>query len=259
MKNYLVVGRGWVGNKMLDELHNRNHNASICSHENVFEVIENESFDCVINCAGYVGYPNVDACEYNKPETIKGNSLFPIELYEVCNKLNIKFAHWSSGCIYEGEIDDVNAAPNFFGSIYSTSKGISDEYLKSRALVFRVRLPFDSTTHPKNLLTKLLHYSKTGKLVEGGYNSITDIDEAVRVACDLIEEEATGPYNLVNDVPVTTHDIAELLGLNAEWFSDEEFKAATLARRSNCVIPSYQGMGNTFDALKRAINIFHST
>lgn len=253
MKNYLIVGGGWVGNKMLEELLNREYSVSICSHDSVFNIIKNENFDYVINCAGYIGYPNVDACENNRFETLKGNALFPIELYETCDKLNIKFAHWSSGCIYEGEITDVNADPNFFGSIYSISKGISDTYLKSRALVFRVRLPFDHTTHPKNLLTKLSNYSKSGKLVEGGYNSITNIDEAVKVACDLIEEDAVGPYNLVNKTPVTTHHIAELMNLNAKWYSDEEFKQITLARRSNCIIPADSRMSDSIESLKRCI------
>jgi UDP-glucose 4,6-dehydratase len=258
MKSYLVVGRGWTGSKMIDELTSRGHNVNYSSHKDVFQYITNNKYDYVINCAGYIGYPNVDACENNKLETLRGNVLFPIELYEECNKLGMKFAHFSSGCIYEGEITDVDADPNFFGSIYSISKGISDTYLKSRALVFRVRLPFDDTTHPKNLLTKLSNYSKSGKLIEGGYNSITNIDEAVKVALDLIEEEAAGPYNLVNKTPVTTHNIAELMNLDTEWYSDEEFKEITLARRSNCIIPADSRMSDSIESLKRCIIKFQS-
>jgi dTDP-4-dehydrorhamnose reductase len=258
MNNYLVIGRGWVGLKMINELNRRGHRANHCSHEDALHHISFNKYDYVINCAGYIGYPNVDACENNKVETLKGNTLFPIELYEACNRHGTKLAHFSSGCIYEGEITDINADPNFFGSIYSISKGVSDVYLKSRALVFRVRLPFDGTTHPKNLLTKLNNYSKTGKLVEGGYNSITNIDEAVKVAADLIEEEAFGPYNLVNKRPVSTMDIAKLMELKANWYSTAEFEQITLARRSNCIIPADERMSDSFISLRDAIISFHS-
>lgn len=259
MKNYLVIGRGWVGNKMIDELHIRGHSVSYTSHENALEAIHKDWYDAVINCAGYIGYPNVDACENNKMETLRGNVIFPIQLFEKCKRLGVRFAHFSSGCIYEGEITDVRAEPNFFGSIYSLSKGISDTYLRDGALVFRVRLPFDGSTHPKNLLTKLSNYAKTGKLVEGGYNSITNIDEAVKVAGDLIEENAIGPYNLVNKVPVTTHQIAELMDISAEWYTEEEFKNVTLARRSNCIIPADERMSDSIESLYMAINNFHSS
>jgi dTDP-4-dehydrorhamnose reductase len=256
MKNYLVIGKGWVGGKLIDRLTMRGHRAIYTSHKNVFRTIDAGNYDFVINCAGYVGYPNVDACEYNKFQTYKANTLFPIEVYEYVTSRGLKFAHFSSGCIYEGEINDVNASPNFFGSTYSTSKGISDEFLKTKALLFRVRLPFDNTHNPKNLLKKLNHYSIYNKLVEGGYNSITDIDEAVDVACQLVEEEAFGPFNLVNSEPVTTKQIADLMHLKTDWFTAEEFLQNTVARRSNCIIPSYHKMSNTFDALVRAINRF---
>ena len=44
-----------------------------------------EAFDTLINCAGYVGKPNVDACEDHKEETIKGNVLLPSMLSDICS------------------------------------------------------------------------------------------------------------------------------------------------------------------------------
>lgn len=32
--NYLIVGRGWVGQKLEKELKNRKHNVVLCSHTN---------------------------------------------------------------------------------------------------------------------------------------------------------------------------------------------------------------------------------
>jgi len=166
--NILVIGRGWVGRKMFDQLVINGHIVTLCPHYKAEEAIHKVDYDWVVNCAGITGIPNVDACEDIKAETMEGNAMFPVTLQKICESLEIKFAHFSSGCIYEGEITDDYADPNFFGSTYSVSKGVSDLLLKDRCLVFRVRLPFDKSHSPKNLLQKLYNYSKSGKLVEGG-------------------------------------------------------------------------------------------
>lgn len=249
----LLVGTGWVGNKTYVELIKRGHMVISTSHSTVYDVLHSGVYDWVINAAGVTGTPNVDACELDKFNTFNGNSIFPIELYEACKTYGINFSHFSSGCIYEGDILSVNASPNFFGSTYSISKGISDTYLKDKAQVYRIRMPFTVLDEPKNFLTKVIKYAKTGKLYEGGLNSLTYLDDAITVACDLIEEGApNGPYNLVNGGSVTMHDIVRIFKLDPEWFTVEEFRAATACGRSNCVIPSHPKMPSVLDRLELA-------
>lgn len=259
--NILVIGRGWVGIKVFAEFSKRGHNADISSHDcpKLFDNLKN--YDWVVNCAGITGYPNVDACEKERYKTIEGNSYYPIFLYKETVKAGAKFAHFSSGCVYQGNIEDVYAEPNYFGSIYSTSKAVSDSYLSHSedCLLLRVRMPFTDRNEQKNLLTKLTNYAKSGKLVEGGENSITDLDEAVCVAANLMEENKLGVYNLVNSGSVTTHQLADMLGLSPEWFTPEEFRSVTVASRSNCTIPANSGMRNVFDALKERIEKFKGT
>lgn len=252
--NILVVGNGWTGKKVVDELYKRGHLTSVCSHTSAIKAINNINWDWVVNCAGITGTPNVDACEAIKEETYLANAIFPLKLKEACDKNFAKFAHFSSGCIYQGEITDVNADPNYFGSTYSVSKAVSDVCLKNNSLVFRIRMPFTPVNERKNLLCKVLNYAKNGKLIDAGQNSLTDLDEAVSVACDLIEADATGPYNLVNQGSVNMHELVELLGVETQWFTPEEFKAATAASRSTCTIPAYSGMSDVKIALKNAIS-----
>jgi dTDP-4-dehydrorhamnose reductase len=258
--NILVIGRGWVGKKVFAELSRKGHSTDITSHEYAELIDEFQNYDWIVNCAGITGYPNVDACEKKKYETIQANAYYPVFLYKEAVKAGAKFAHFSSGCVYQGNIEDVYAEPNYFGSIYSTSKGISDSYLsREDCLLFRVRMPFTDKNESKNLLTKLTNYAKSGKLVEGGPNSITDLDEAINVASNLIEENKFGVYNLVNEGYVTTHQLAEMLGLTPEWYTSEEFKNATAAARSNCTIPSNAGMRNVYKALEERINTLKGT
>ena len=254
--NILVVGRGWVGRKMFDQLVVNGHVVTLSPHEKAIDEIRGLGrYDWVVNCAGITGSPNVDACEWNKAKTYEGNVEFPLALYNACKDYGIPLAHFSSGCIYQGQIDDIGADPNFFGSTYSVSKGITDVLLKNKpnTLLFRVRLPFDSSRNPKNLLEKLCNYSKSGKLIEGGENSITDIDEAVKTAAELIDKDVRGIYNLVQWGSITTKRIADMMGLNAEWFTPDEFAQVTFAKRSNCVIPAYERMTPVEISLEKAI------
>lgn len=252
----LVVGRGWTGKKVFTEMMNRNHIVTVCDHKNALDEAKFGDYDWVVNCAGKTGSPNVDACELDREGTTEANAVFPVLLYHACQENYRKpdLAHFSSGCIYQGEIGHVNDDPNYFGSIYSVTKGVSDLYLKDRALVFRIRMPFTGANEKKNYLTKVLNYAKNAKLIDAGQNSLTDLDEAVRVACDLIEDGETGPVNLVNEGSVNMHELVELLGVDAvQWFTPEEFKEATLASRSTCTIPAHPAMRPVREALVEAI------
>ena len=195
--NILIVGRGWVGNKMLLALSKLGHVVTICSHEHIKYQLAvptiSQNYDVVVNCAGFTGTPNVDACEKERAKTIEANSIFPILLHKKAVEAKIgRFVHFSSGCIYQGNIRDVNAEPNYFGSVYSVSKGVSDVYMSKQhdVLNLRIRMPFSGDNDPKNLLVKLTNYAKSGKLIEGGPNSITDIDEAVELACWMINNKS---------------------------------------------------------------------
>lgn len=252
--NILVIGRGWTGNKVFNELVNRGHLVTFCSNAQAVEALYTNKYVWAVNCAGVTGNPNVDACESDKRNTIYGNAVFPVLLADACARNFVRLAHFSSGCIYQGEINDVNAEPNYFGSIYSVAKGVSDAYLGDKAQVYRIRMPFTGAVERKNYLMKVYNYAKSGKLVDFGQNSITDLDEAVRVACDLIEaDDANGYYNLVNKGSINMHELADLMGINPQWYTPEEFKQVTVAARSTCVIPAYEGMSDVREALTKAI------
>jgi hypothetical protein len=43
------------------------------------------------------------------------------------------------------------------------------------------------------------------------------------------------------------------MGIQPQWFTQEEFRAATAAGRSTCTIPAYEGMSDLKEALVRSI------
>ena len=56
----------------------------------------------LINCAGYTGKPNVDACELHKSECLFGNAVLPGIIRQACEDTVTPWGHISSGCIYTG-------------------------------------------------------------------------------------------------------------------------------------------------------------
>lgn len=236
-----VVGHGWIAEKMVRCLHG--HDIKRLSHHDALDYVNAEGIarapiHWVVNCAGVTGYPNVDDCEWRKSDTIWGNTLFPILLGQACADHSwaegTRFAHFSSGCIFSGGPYSEKSVPNFDGSLYSASKLISDAYLKSMAMVLRIRMPFDGSDHPKNLLVKLRDYAEKAQVLDG-YNSLSSIDEMCAIAAVLIEEGASnGVYHLVNKDAIWTHEIIDMMGIKAEYWDKADFSRNVIAPRSEC-------------------------
>lgn len=251
----LVVGRGWTGKKVYKELISRNIVTQLCSSQEALTAIKFVNYDWVINCAGVTGVPNVDACEDDPETTMNGNAVYPIILHRAVEASGARFMHWSSGCIYQGQIESVWAHPNFFGSIYSISKGVSDRYLIDKAVVIRIRMPFSNVQEDKNIICKILKYANNGSLYNTGQNSMTDHDEAVKVSVDLLTEDIpNGPYNLVNTGTLDMYEISKIMNIqNVKWKTTEEFLASVKCQRSTCQIPSYQAMRPLKQAFDEAL------
>src|SRR5687767_8137077 len=93
----------------------------------------------LVNCAGYTGKPNEDACELHKTECLNGNAILPGVLREACEATHTPWGHISSGCIFTGRRTDGGGfresdTPNFSFrtnncSFYSGTKALGEEVL----------------------------------------------------------------------------------------------------------------------------------
>ena len=230
-----LIGHGYIGKHIHNELVDQDLNHYWISHTD--PIPTNTSY--IINCAGYTGVPNVDACEHNKQETIQGNVLFPLNLERTTN---VPIMHITSGCVYTGYKDGgwlETDTPNFNfdnASFYSASKTLAQELLTpymNKSYLMRVRMPFCAENDPKSLLTKLKKYNK---LIDKE-NSISCVYDIARIAVVFYKEQPEyGIYNLCNPGSSTTKKIVDKLGLQKEWFTEEEFNNSVVAPRSNCVL-----------------------
>ncbi len=203
-KNILVLGNGFIGARLAASLDCKISGRRINSLHDAEDEISRQNFDVIINCIGYTGDKNVDDCECNKDKTFIANTFVPVILAEAASKFGKKFIHLSSGCIYKYDYAHQSPIaedlpPDFFNLAYSRSKIYAEEALKRMAdefnmVILRIRIPLDDRPHPKNLLTKLINYSRVIDIP----NSVTYIPDFIRAVRHLIRVDAKGIFNVVN-------------------------------------------------------------
>lgn len=224
----------------------------------------------LINCAGYTGKPNVDACELDKGNCLDGNAVLPGLIRDVCSDLSIGWGHVSSGCIFGGERPGgggwiENDAPNFSFrkppcSFYSGTKALGEEVLGYREVdrgegewpawehesspegyVWRLRIPFNEIDNPRNYLTKVQSYATLLQAT----NSLSQLEDFVTACFECVEKEVPfGIYNVTNPGAVTTSQVVDLIkkaGVNDKdfkFFEDEAdfMSKAAKTPRSNCTL-----------------------
>lgn len=253
----VLIGHGYVGTAIAKALTEADIPYRHASHNDWYaDTIHGE---LIINAAGYLGYPNIDACEVNRRETIEGNILFPLSIPG-------PVIHITTGCIYEGDNGGKGWSetdpPNFEKSFYSLTKLLAEEQLRYKpdTWILRIRQPFGAQEHKRNLLTKFKNYAKLFDVT----NSISDIDDVADVVVHFINQRPTpGLYNVTNPGSISVKEIADMLGIEKEWFTPDEFKVSCPAPRSNCVlntnkITSIFPLRPVHQAIEEAIREYHT-
>jgi dTDP-4-dehydrorhamnose reductase len=213
----------------------------------------------VINCAGYTGRPNVDACEDHKAECLAAAAVLPAMVAQACEQLAVPMGHVSSGCIYTGNGPNDRGfneddPPNFTFrqnncSFYSGCKTLGEEVLEpfENCFIWRLRIPFDNTDSARNYISKLLRYER---LLEAR-NSLSQLDEFVETCYQCYQDSLPrGIYNLTNTGSVTTSEVVELIQKHRlasrqfSFFGDEQefMQIAAKTPRSNCVLDNSKAL-----------------
>lgn len=207
----------------------------------------------LINCAGYTGKPNVDACELHRSECLAGNAVLPGTIRQACEDVHIPWGHVSSGCIYTGQQNNgqgftEEAPPNFSFrtnncSFYSGSKALGEECLAEakETYLWRLRIPFNHLDSSRNYLSKVMRYER---LLEAR-NSISHLEEFVAACVQCWTKRVPfGTYNVTNSGSVLTSEVTELIKKHNicdkefQFFESEEqfMQLAAKTPRSNCVM-----------------------
>lgn len=261
---YLLGGSGYVGQAYQRELARQGIAYKVIRRVDVDytqpgklrDALQAARPDFLINAAGYTGKPTVDNCEVHRDECYLANAVLPKIIAEACAAAVVPWGHVSSGCIYSGTRADGGGfteedAPNFtFGagrcSYYSGTKALGEEALAGRPQVYiwRLRMPFSRVDHPRNYLSKLLHYER----LLDATNSLSGLEEFAAATLACWERQVPfGIYNVTNPGKITTREVVELIqqsGVSPKkdfgFFENEEefMRMAAKTPRSNCVLDS---------------------
>lgn len=223
------------------------------NYKSVGEFLDDHNPEILINCVGFCGTPDIDACELDKQKTFDINTILPIMLASACEKRNIRFINISSGCIFYGPSPNIIGTTGYCidtgwkendatlpSSTYSRSKLACDLALETmkNTTSLRIRMPLSSKNNPRNLLSKLLKYNQ---VVEAP-NSITFVDNDLSRAIDFtIYEGLTGTFHLTSPKPFTH---SEILNEYKKYVPEHQFTSITpdelnglvSAPRSNCIL-----------------------
>ena len=258
---WLLGGSGYVGKAYTEFFTSRdidyvNISRSDLDYSNpsmLSDALKTERPSFVINCAGYTGKPNVDACELHKTECLDGNAVLPGVLKNIFEEAGVPWGHVSSGCIFTGrrsdgagftEEDDANFSFRTNNcSFYSGTKALGEEILKDAkdCYIWRLRIPFNEIDSSRNYLSKVMRYNR----LLAAENSLSQLDEFVRATWECWEKRVPfGIYNVTNPGSVTTQEVVELIkksGVSDKEFSffdneDEFMHIAAKTPRSNCVL-----------------------
>jgi dTDP-4-dehydrorhamnose reductase len=254
MLTLLLGATGYIGQAFSRELRRRGacfipltrSAVDYTCFEHLFDYVRKMKPEFVINAAGFVGQPNVDACELAREETLWGNTLLPQTVARVCLMTNTPWAHLSTGSIYSGAklvdssgtrvVRDLNTPemrclfelnpglfhgyterdePNFSFrngpcNFYSGTKALAEEAVAKMGqnYIWRLQNPFNEIDKLPNLFSKLQRYAK----VYDHVGSFSQLDDSVRACLDLWEKHAPfGIYNVANPGAVTTRQILTMM------------------------------------------------
>jgi 3,5-epimerase/4-reductase len=252
---HVILGKGFVGTHLSHYFKQNNIDHKIFSQSELdytdpntfkdFLDTNDKDIKWVINCSGYTGVPNVDACEDNKEFCYAYNVLYPMQVVKLCNQYKIPVIHIGSGCVYSGYEKEFTEedTPNFGiysnqSSYYSKCKHVFETFAKEfNCYVLRIRIPFTDILTRKNYFSKLLNYDT----LINELNSVTSLNDFDEFVVRFISAKPEyGIYNVVNPEPVKAEEVIEILKdnkiVNSKWRFIELKDLNTKANRSNCVL-----------------------
>jgi dTDP-glucose 4,6-dehydratase len=264
MKILIYGGNGWIGSQFKNILKNNsidfiesNIKVDIGNKELLMEEIINLKPTNVISFIGRTHgkiedkyYPTIDYLEQEGKltENIRDNLTGPILLADICEKCDIHYTYFGTGCIFsykENNIQDYEKCykfteedePNFFGSSYSVVKGYTDRLMHNynNVLNIRIRMPITNIDEPRNFITKITSYNKICSIP----NSMTVLPELLPYLLKLMEQNYIGTLNFTNPGVISHNEILqmykELVNPTFTWknFTIEEQNKILDSKRSN--------------------------
>ena len=273
----IILGNGYIASHLPYEVVDYRLTPN---EESMFNLIEENKPDVIINCTGFCGRPNVDQCEIQKSKTYMANVVIPASLAYECEREGVRLIHIGSGCIYFGKspnktwckVDDGNPCLGGFEydsgwkeddfanpkSYYSKTKYACDLAIGSlpHVTTLRIRMPISTKNNERNFINKIRGYKNIVDIP----NSVTFIDDLVRCIDWVITTNQSGIFHVTNPEPLSAADVMrEYQKYDPKHkfniINEDELDKITIAKRSNCILNSdkLKNAGFTMTPSKKAL------
>lgn len=248
-KKILIFGRGQIAHFYLNYYQEKGvtiqiSDADITDLNAVKTSIGSFQPTVVINTAAKT---NLEWCGNNRLEAFRVNVLGAANVARACDEANVYFIHYSSGCIFSS-VDGTDAkteesTPNP-SSYYGWTKVWSEEMVSFersadfKYLILRPRQPVSAQVNHKNMLVKMLTFSKFVDTANSG----TVIEDLMDWTDQIIDKQVTGILHVANSGYTTPYKIGMMIkeyilpDLEPEKISKAELDSMTPNTRVDTVL-----------------------
>ncbi|MBI4034528.1 sugar nucleotide-binding protein [Candidatus Saccharibacteria bacterium] len=219
MKKILIFGDGQIGNFYLEYFSAKDYQVQIAkgvdirNFDQVAKAINDYRPSTVINTAAMT---NLEWCGQHRLEAFDVNVLGAATVAKACDQAGVYLVHFSSGCIFSSrDGKDAKAetdAPNP-SSYYGWTKVWSEEMVAFersedfKFLILRPRQPVSAQVNHKNMLVKMLTFTKFVDTANSG----TVLEDLMDWTDQLIDKQVTGILHVANSGWTTPYQIALMI------------------------------------------------
>lgn len=201
----------------------------ITDRARMWEVIDREEPDAVINCAAYTA---VDRAESKRDRALKVNALAPGWLGEMCAEKEIMLVHYSTDYVFPGRKEDMDRRPEGYleedetdpVNWYGVTKWRGEEAVRSsgcRHLI--LRLSWLCGRYGENFVKTMLRLGRSRdslKVVDDQRGSPTYAFHAVASTLALLKEGREGTFHVTSEGLLSWYEFAgavfELSGMEMD-------------------------------------------
>lgn len=258
MEKILIFGKGQIAHFYQDHWKNTDKTvaiaeADITDIDQVRAAVQEHQPTVIINTAAKT---NLEWAGVHRLESFNVNVLGAANIAQVADETDTYFIHYSSGCIFsstdgtDAKAEDDPANP---AAYYGWTKAWSEELVmferspKFKCLILRPRQPVSAQINHKNMLVKMLTFSKFIDTPNSG----TVIEDLMEWTDQLIAQRATGVLHVANHGYTTPYNIALMIkeyilpDLEPEKITKEELDKLTPNKRVDTVldVAKLEGLG----------------
>jgi len=187
--------------------------ADITDFDAAKEAINSYGPTVVINTAAKT---NLEWAGNNRLEAFRVNVLGAANIAKACDEAGVYFIHYSSGCIFsstdgkDAKFEDSTPNPaSYYGwtKVWSEEMVMFERSSNFKCLILRPRQPVSAQVNHKNMLVKMLTFSKFIDTANSG----TVIEDLMEWTDQLIDKQVTGVLHVANTGWTTPYNIGLMI------------------------------------------------